>query len=198
MRSGRLSSALADLTPSFAKLSPTNNDGFILFRKDVGNRPFHRTGPGGGENQHLIFRLEEILQPLPDLSEDSFELGFPVVHDGFRHPEQHLGREHGRSGGEQILLFHIRFLSCGENQIILFDIPPYVNTHPYFAAIQKPDFLVFQQTRLRSEILSVFQVLEFLSCMTGGPTPSPHCISRHPLAEDGLMGRGVDFWTIIL
>ena len=172
---------LADFSPPFAKLSSTNNDGFIPFRKEVGNRPFHCTGPGGGENQHLVFRLEEILHPFSDFSIDFLKLRLPVVHDGLRHLEEHLRRKHGRSRGEQIFLFHSRFLSKEKNQIILFDIHPHVNTLSFLG-------------RQRTEGRDGTPWLRL-------PRPGGTGICSGPGQErngKGQRDEGVDFWRIIL
>ena len=95
---------VAQLGPTLAELPARGDDRDVAGREQVRDGGFHRTGPGGGEQQHVVARLEHHLQALQHPRVDLHESGRAVIQDRLRHHLRNRRRERRRARRHEVLL----------------------------------------------------------------------------------------------
>src|SRR3954469_12251202 len=97
---------LGQLPPALAELAAVDHHRLVALAQEVGERRLHGAGAAGGEDQHVLPRLEQPLQALADASEEGLELRRGVVQDGPRHPQGEPLRNRRRTRSQKADLLH--------------------------------------------------------------------------------------------
>ena len=89
--------------PALAELALRDGENALARREQVHDRGLERTGPRGGEDEHLALRPEHRAKPFLGEREHLGEVRRAVMEDGPRERAQHLGRHRGRPGRQELL-----------------------------------------------------------------------------------------------
>ena len=95
---------IAQLRPALPELPGGRDDRDVARREQVRDRRLHRAGPGGGEQQHVVARLEDHLQALQHAGVDLDERGRAVVQDRLRHHLRDRRRQRRGARRHEVLL----------------------------------------------------------------------------------------------
>src|SRR5712692_8675599 len=78
--------------PALAEFAAVDENRMLARRDEVGHRSFHRTGTARSDQDDLLLRAEQRLQPLARAIQHGAEFGRPMMDGRARHFEQHLRR----------------------------------------------------------------------------------------------------------
>ncbi len=102
---------LAQVDPPRREVAGIEDQRFAVRRHGVRHRRFHRPGSRRRQDQHIVLRLEHLLETGGDLRQNLLELIRPVVNHRASQLEQHVLGNHRRSWCHQPRLTHVRFPS---------------------------------------------------------------------------------------
>src|SRR4051794_39147437 len=98
--------SLGELAPALAELPAVDDDHRVAAPEEVDERRLHRAGAARGEDEHVLLRLEDVLEPLAYTRENTLEFRRPMVDDRLRHPQRKPLGNRRRAWGEKADLFH--------------------------------------------------------------------------------------------
>jgi len=99
---------LTDFVPAFGELAASERQDLIARAVKVGHAGFHGPRSGAGQDEDLVFRLEDILKPLLHMPEEIGKLLPSMMNHGLCHsPDDFLGEARGTRCEESLLQNHL-------------------------------------------------------------------------------------------